>query len=48
MERDYEKMAECPVITVTCDKCDYRIARAVDPTARLMCQLCENWDGETE
>lgn len=41
-------MTECPVDTVTCDRCDYRIAREVDPFAKLICQLCENYKEEED
>ena len=37
-------MTECPVDDVTCDRCDYRLVRDIDPTARLVCQLCSNYE----
>lgn len=41
-------MSECPVRIVTCEECDYRKVRGVDHTARAICRLCANWNGEDE
>lgn len=40
--------AECPVIPMTCDRCDYRKAREVDYTAKAICELCANYTGDDE
>lgn len=31
-----------------CKTCDYLLVRNTDPTARLICQLCDQWDGGNE
>ena len=41
-------MTECPVISRECKNCDYRRVRSIDYSARLVCQLCANWNGEEE
>lgn len=41
-------MTECPVISKECKNCDYRLVRSTDYSARLICQLCANWNGEDE
>lgn len=40
--------AECPVIPKKCDSCDYRLARKVDYSAKLMCELCANYNGDED
>ena len=41
-------MTECPVILMTCDRCDYRKMRDNDATARKMCEWCANYNGEED
>lgn len=48
IEEEGGRMTECPVTSVECENCDYRYVRSIDYSARLICQLCDNWDGEKE
>ena len=39
---------ENPVRDVTCEECDYRLARETDPGALAICKLCANYVGGIE